>query len=73
MKYAVIETVSYDGETIYDANITAGPFKTYEEALAVIAKRAKKEHEEFDEDNPSLTLYEGNGEIWNVLVLEIPE
>lgn len=74
-RYIVVETLSFDGESICSINVLKGPFDTNEKALAAFSRIAKKYEEgdaSVDMDNYNVVSYEGNGEIHNILVVEIP-
>ena len=75
-KHYIVETVSYDGESINEIKALSGPFDTAEKAekkFAEIAKRYEGNDEAtIDEDNFGIVFYEGNGETHNILIMEVP-
>lgn len=76
-KYYVIETLSYDGECISETDTLAGPFDTVkkaEKAFAEIAEDYDEDDENvnIDEDSCNIVYYEGNGEIHNILIINVP-
>lgn len=72
----IVETISYDGESIDEIKTLAGPFNTTEEAEKAFAEIASdyEDNDEatIDEDNFGIVSYEGNGEIHNILIMEVP-
>lgn len=75
-KFYIVETVSYDGESIDSIETKAGPFATdadAEKAFAEIAEDYEDNDEAtVDEDNFGIVSYEGNGETHNILIMEVP-
>jgi len=75
-KFYIVETLSYDGESIDSIDTLAGPFATNaaaEKAFAEIAEDYEdNEDATVDEDNCGIVSYEGNGETHNILIMEVP-
>lgn len=75
-KHYIVETLSYDGESIDSIDTLAGPFDTAEEAEKKFAEIAEdyedNEDATVDEDNFGIVSYEGNGETHNILIMEVP-
>lgn len=75
-KFYVVETVSYDGESIDSIETKAGPFDTEvaaEKAFIEIAEDYEDNDEAMiDEDNCGIVSYEGNGEVHNILIMGVP-
>lgn len=75
-KFYIVESVSYDGESIDSIETKAGPFDTEvaaEKAFIEIASDYEDNDEAtIDEDNCGIVSYEGNGEIHNILIMGVP-
>lgn len=75
-KFYIVETLSYDGESIDSIETKAGPFATEvlaEKAFMEIASDYEDNDEAtIDEDNFGIVSYEGNGEVHNILIMEVP-
>jgi len=75
-KHYIVETISYDGESIDEIQTLDGPFDTAAEAEKAFAEIAEdyEDNDEatVDEDNFGIVYYEGNGETHNILIMEAP-
>ena len=72
--YMVVQTHSYDGESVDEVEMLDGPFYKEKEAKTAF-NRIAEDYEEDEEasvdlDNYCLTAYDGNGEIINILIME---
>lgn len=73
IKYYIVETISYDGESIASIKTKDGPFDTSADAEKAFVEIAKRyDNECVDEDNLGIVSHEGNGEIHNILIMEAP-
>jgi len=70
--YMVVQTHSYDGESVDEVKMLDGPFYKKEEAMSAFKKFAD-EYEGYDDasvDDDHVVHYDGQGGIINILIME---
>ena len=74
-KFYIVETHSYDGESIVEVKTKSGPYATQEEAHEAFKKLADaykdREDATVDEDNDGIVFYDGQNGIYNALIMEV--